>query len=86
MHAHKKFFSGEDFESAELQYDGELTAEIHSQVITIETKDNNELQENRQFTVLLQHTTGTFNSPLVKASSNFSSITVIIEDDDIGIL
>ena len=77
-------YTGGDFESDEFIIYGVLTASSRTQSFTIETKSNELVEKNRKFTIGLLHTTATFNSPLVKASPNFSSITVIIEDNDIG--
>lgn len=61
--------------------DGVLKSDVTSNTITIKTKSNDEVQEDRQFEVSLQHTSVDFNSPLVKLRT--STLSVIVEDDDV---
>ena len=60
---------------------GRLTNIIRSKDITIATKSNEEVQENRQFTIVIEDTSADFNSPLVKLRAGV--LSVIIDDNDI---
>lgn len=58
-----------------------LTNAVRVRDIIIKTKSNEVIQKDRQFMVILEHTSVEFNSPLVKLRS--ANLTVIIEDDDV---
>ena len=61
--------------------DGVLSSAIRSRDITVETKTNDEVEDDRTFTVVVEHTTTGFNpSSLVKLTSQ--TMSVIITDDD----
>ena len=55
---------------------------MRSRDITIMTKSNDKLEENRDFTIIVEQTTD--NSPLVKLQS--ATASVVILDDDIGMI
>ena len=76
---------GDDFESTDFA-DGTLSNAVRSQEIIIETKSNEEIEENRDFTIFVQQSLASVhsNSPLVKLLQSGSNVTVTIEDDDIG--
>ena len=56
-----------------------LTSVVRSRDITIKTKSNEDVNEDKQFYIVVQPTSD--NSPLVKLQS--ANLTLIIEDDDI---
>ena len=63
--------------------DSILNNTMRSQKITIETKSNNEVQDDRNFTVVIQHISE--NSPLVKLQAGSAqAMSVVIVDNDIG--
>ena len=63
--------------------DGVLSSAIRSRDITVETKTNDEVEDDRTFTVVVEHTTTEFNpSSLVKLISESQTMSVIITDDD----
>jgi hypothetical protein len=73
--------SGSDLETTEVE-DGILDSSIRSREITIETKPNEEVEEDRRFVIAIEHTTN-FNPELVKLRAAAGSLVVVIEDDDI---
>ena len=74
--------TGTDFVTTDIP-DGVLNSVDRSQNITIETKSNDIVQDNRNFTVIIEHVSE--NSPLVKLQSGSGqAMSVIIVDDDIG--
>ena len=74
-------FTDADFEGTEIA-SGTLTDSMRSRDITIMTKSNDKLEENRDFTIVVEQTT--VNSPLVKLQS--ATASVVILDDDIGMI
>ena len=74
---------GTNFVTAE-PIDGLLTRVTRTKDITIGTKSNEEVEENREFSIVMELTTDFHPESLVKIQENSRVLQVIIEDDDIG--
>ena len=73
-----------NFETTEI-LDGILSSSIRSQTLTVVTKHNDEVEENREFVIVIEHTTTEFNPPsLVKLTDASRTLVITIEDDDIS--
>ena len=74
--------AGSDFVTTDIP-DRILNSMIRRQNITIETNSNDIVQDDRNFTVIIEHISE--NSPLVKLQSGSAQAkSVIIVDNDIG--
>ena len=60
---------------------GILNATEISETTSIKTTPNEDVELDRQFTILVEHTTVTFNPTVIVA---VNQLTVVIEDDDIS--
>ena len=74
--------SGDDFQVVEI--DGFLNGAIRIKDVTFATKSNNDVQENRNYSVVLKHTSKDRDSDLVKLKTDSQSMILTIEDDDFG--
>lgn len=72
---------GGDFQVVEI--DGFLNDAERRKDVTFTTKSNNDVQENRNYTVVLKHTSKDRDSDLVKLKTDSQTMIVIIEDNDI---
>ena len=74
--------AGSDFVTTDIP-DRVLNSVTRRQNITIETNSNDIVQDDRNFTVIIEHISE--NSPLVKLQSGSAqAMSVIIVDNDIG--
>ena len=64
--------------------DGVLSSLVRSQEIKIETETNDEVEDDREFLIAMEHTTDFNPRSLVKMKSGAHMINVTIEDEDIS--
>lgn len=61
---------------------GILNNAVREVNVTFDSKSNLDVQENRNYSVVLKHTSKNRDSNLVKLQTNSQTMTVIIVDDD----
>ena len=74
---------GTNFVTAET-IDGLLTRDTRTKDILIQTKSNEEVEQNREFSIVMELTTDYHPESLVKIQEDARVLRVIIEDDDIS--